>query len=303
LNETICGKWHFDGAVRDTDWYRLVIPEPGAHVTLMLDSSEFIEANLYIASETCPLEIVEYVTGGCEANIDLDWVTAGAYQIIVAPGFETPIECGAPYMMDSYSLSVQGDVSTENAPLNDSCGDAVAIGDGVHEFSTFYASTDGSPDSPVECGDFGTSFRADIWFDYVSPVDGTVTASLCGLADFDTRIEVRSGGCDGPIIACNDDSEDCAQLTSMTSFPSLCGERFTIRVGGFLLARGHGDLEMSSVGSCCPADFDRDGLVTGSDLGAFLAVWGSSDPRADFDGDGVVGGTDLATILAAWGEC
>ncbi|HAW95789.1 MAG TPA: hypothetical protein DCX60_05885 [Phycisphaerales bacterium] len=303
LNETICGSWHFDGSVRDTDWYRLVVPEPGATLDIVVESSEFMEANLFIAAESCPLEILEYVTGGCRTDISLDWVTAGAYQIIVAPGFERIIQCGDPNLMDRYSLSVMGEVSTENAPLNDLCADAILISDGLHDFSTFYASTDGPPDSPLACGDFGTAIGADIWFEYVSDVTGTVTVSLCDLANFDTRLEIRADGCDGPMVACNDDAEGCGEYTSAVSFAAQCGERYSLRIGGYDKSRGEGQLEISSVGDCCLGDFDGDGIVGGSDLAAFLAVWGSSESEMDFDGDGVVGGTDLATILAAWGEC
>jgi hypothetical protein len=303
LNETVCGQWHFDGVVRDTDWYRLSVPEPGARLSLALTSSDFIEGNLYIASESCPVTVMEYVAGGCPTSINLEWVPAGTYQIIVAPGFERIIECGAPQSMDRYSLSVSGDTSTENAPENDACSDAVLVEDGLQPFSTFYASTDGPANSPEECGEYETEIGADIWFEYVSPVGGVVTASLCKRADFDTRLEIRRGGCDGALIACNDDSPECSDFTSQVSFSALCGERYSIRVAGYQMARGDGSLEMSSDGGCCFGDLDGDGLVSGSDLATFLAVWGSDDSRADFDGDGIVNGADLASILAAWGEC
>jgi hypothetical protein len=303
LNETVCGQWHFDGVVRDTDWYRLSVPEPGATLSLVLESSEFIEGNLYIASESCPITLLEYVSGGCPTSIDLDWVPAGYYQVIVAPGFERVIECGAPQSMDHYSLSVIGDVSTENAPVNDGCSEAVLIEDGLHSFSTFYATTDGPPNSPEECGEYETAIGADIWFDYISTIDGEVTASICERADFDTRLEIWQGGCSGVLVACNDDSPDCSDFTSKVSFSAVCGELYTVRVAGYQMARGDGSLEMSSEGSCCFGDLDGDGLVSGSDLATFLAVWGSDDSRADFDGDGIVNGADLAAILAAWGEC
>lgn len=303
LNESICGQWHFDGVVRDTDWYRLNVPEPGASLSLVLQSSEFIEANLYIASEACPLSLLHYVTGGCPTVIDLEWVPAGAYQVIVAPGFERIVDCDDPYGMHRYSLSVSGDVSTENAPLNDACNEALLVEDGVHVFSTYYASTDGPSESPAECGEYGVGIGADIWFDYVSQINGEVTASVCGTADFDTRLEIRKDGCDGAVIACNDDSPKCADFTSMINFPALCGERYSIRLAGYELTRGDGVLEMTSNGSCCVGDLDGDGIVSGSDLATVLAVWGSDDPRADFNGDGIVAGADLAAILAAWGGC
>jgi len=51
-----------------------------------------------------------------------------------------------------------------------------------------------------------------------------------------------------------------------------------------------------------PADFDGDGAVGSSDLGALLAAWGSAGAGGeDLDGDGVVGSSDLGILLAAWG--
>ena len=50
-----------------------------------------------------------------------------------------------------------------------------------------------------------------------------------------------------------------------------------------------------------PGDIDGDCQVTGADLGALLAAWGSNDPAADFNGDGIVSGGDLGALLANWG--
>ena len=36
-----------------------------------------------------------------------------------------------------------------------------------------------------------------------------------------------------------------------------------------------------------PGDLNGDGLVNGSDVGLFLAVWGTSDPNADLNGNGI----------------
>ncbi len=57
--------------------------------------------------------------------------------------------------------------------------------------------------------------------------------------------------------------------------------------------------------SCCPADINLDGAVTGSDLTLVLGFWG---PRpawapADINQDGVVDGADLAVLLGSWGPC
>ena len=49
-------------------------------------------------------------------------------------------------------------------------------------------------------------------------------------------------------------------------------------------------------------DVDGDCQVTGADLGALLAAWGSDDPAADFNDDGTVGGGDLGLLLSNWGS-
>lgn len=45
-------------------------------------------------------------------------------------------------------------------------------------------------------------------------------------------------------------------------------------------------------------DFNGDGVVNGADLGALLAVWGTSG--GDLDGDGTTGGSDLGILLTNW---
>jgi hypothetical protein len=83
--------------------------------------------------------------------------------------------------------------------------------------------------------------------------------------------------------------------------------QFYLRENALVFAgvRDAANLAMSgSVGApgCdIPGDVDGDCQVTGADLGAMLAAWGSADPAADVDGDGVVGGSDLGMLLASWG--
>ena len=63
-----------------------------------------------------------------------------------------------------------------------------------------------------------------------------------------------------------------------------------------------GNLNISGPeGSPCPADYDGDGAVGGTDLTTLLAAWGT--PAGDIDGDSNTSGTDLTTLLAAWGPC
>gem|GEM_PF-3200238 len=54
----------------------------------------------------------------------------------------------------------------------------------------------------------------------------------------------------------------------------------------------------------CPADFDGDGNVGGSDLAVLLGSWGACvGCAADFNGDGVVDGAELGVLLGSWGPC
>jgi hypothetical protein len=52
----------------------------------------------------------------------------------------------------------------------------------------------------------------------------------------------------------------------------------------------------------CPADFNGDGVVDGTDLGTLFAGWGQPGPT-DIDGNGITDGADLGTLLFAWGAC
>lgn len=47
-----------------------------------------------------------------------------------------------------------------------------------------------------------------------------------------------------------------------------------------------------------PGDFTGDGIVSGADLGALLAMWGT--PEGDLDGNGTTSGADLGILLTNW---
>jgi hypothetical protein len=50
----------------------------------------------------------------------------------------------------------------------------------------------------------------------------------------------------------------------------------------------------------CPADFNQDGGVDGSDVESFFLAWESGDPVADVNLDGGVDGSDIETFFVAW---
>jgi hypothetical protein len=50
----------------------------------------------------------------------------------------------------------------------------------------------------------------------------------------------------------------------------------------------------------CPADFNVDGGVDGSDVGAFFSIWESGDCLADVNLDGGVDQGDVDVFFGAW---
>ena len=50
----------------------------------------------------------------------------------------------------------------------------------------------------------------------------------------------------------------------------------------------------------CPADFNHDGIVDGSDLALLLGAWGGVDSCFDLNRNGLVDGADLAYLLGTW---
>jgi hypothetical protein len=50
----------------------------------------------------------------------------------------------------------------------------------------------------------------------------------------------------------------------------------------------------------CPADFNQDGGVDGSDVAAFFQAWQNGESSADVNQDGGVDGGDVATFFIAW---
>jgi hypothetical protein len=54
--------------------------------------------------------------------------------------------------------------------------------------------------------------------------------------------------------------------------------------------------------SCCPADFNCDGVVDAADLTTMLGGWGLGG-QTDVTGNGTTDGSDLAVLLGSWGAC
>jgi type IX secretion system substrate protein len=126
-------------------------------------------------------------------------------------------------------------------PVNDNCADATAIGEVTDlEFSNVDATTDGPfhPDSPCPGSGNADSLYNDIWYLYTPTFSGNCIWTLCGTADFDSKIAVYVPGSpcppvDSNLLDCNEDGASCPNGTSEIVFSVIEGEQYLLRLAGF----------------------------------------------------------------------
>lgn len=128
-------------------------------------------------------------------------------------------------------------------PANDNCADAIPIGAVTTEvFSNIDATTDGPLHLNSPCPGSGVpeldSIYNDIWYLYTSGFTGLTSFSMCGNADFDTKIAVYRAGATCPVsdedlLNCNEDGANCLGSTSELVFAAQEGESYLLRIGGF----------------------------------------------------------------------
>ncbi|MBL8896184.1 MAG: hypothetical protein JNM84_01090 [Planctomycetes bacterium] len=109
-------------------------------------------------------------------------------------------------------------------PENDECPGAIVLPEGTS--GPFDNSSASSSTPPFLC------FLAekDLWFAHTAACTGTLEVSLCGLAAFDTVVQVYSGSCANLIsLGCNDDA--CG-LQSRIEFSVVQGTAYWIRIAG-----------------------------------------------------------------------
>lgn len=190
-------------------------------------------------------------------------------------------------------------------PVNDLCSDAMAIGLGSTPFRQLLAEREG-PESTCLDEDLR---GGDIWFVHRVACTGSFLIGTCGIADFNTNIDVFRGGCDAlEPVACNDDNLLCEVETSIVAIEgAACGEQLWIRVSGVDGGMGSGEISIDCFGVPCPciADLNGDGQVDGADFGLLLSAFGpcSRACPADLNESGAVDGADIGLLLALWGEC
>jgi hypothetical protein len=188
-------------------------------------------------------------------------------------------------------------------PGADNCAapDPIA-GLGVFPFNNSVATTGAEGQAEGICLFFGTmGIDNDIWYDWTSPSDGTVTVSLCAQTTMDSKFAVYNGpGCPtGAALACNDDA-GCAPngLASRLSFVAVNGGVYTFQLGNFPGAAG--DIGTFTITKAAPpgdcdvyddgATENSVGLTNGGEV-----LW--------MHRQGVAGGsTVVKSISSAWGS-
>lgn len=159
-------------------------------------------------------------------------------------------------------------------PANDNCADAEAVTTGSTSFSTLGAGTDG-PAHPNNCTSTGStpdSIFADIWYTFTPDFTGLAKWSMCGTADFDTKIAVYQPGSacppsDEDLYACNEDGPGSCDVTSEVVFDVVAGETYLLRLGGYGDGSpgesGSGTFTIEEFSSAIPNDFCQNAQPVG----------------------------------------
>ncbi len=175
-------------------------------------------------------------------------------------------------------------VLSVNAIPNDLCANPKPVTNGSISFSNVGANTDGPNEANLGFGGGDLQVHQDVWFIYTATAIGTATVDLCG-SNFDTKIAIYNATCPaGPntAIAGNDDFTCGNGLQSQTTFACIAGNRYLIRVGGYLNNVGTVQMNVSCLGvPACYANCDGSSaspLLTANDFQCFLIKYAQGCP-------------------------
>jgi hypothetical protein len=160
----------------------------------------------------------------CGAQSQMEFnVTQGNAYILQVGNYDT----GAP---GSGTFSVNQFVPI---PVDDCQAPMSLPGPGTYAYDTTLAT---NSSQAAACG----NIYFDYWYTYPAMTNGTATLTTCGLITssyLDTKCAVYDGaGCPTtPSIACVDDATCASQsgLTTTLSWPTVCGQMYTVRMGSF----------------------------------------------------------------------
>lgn len=225
--------WAEDGA-RDVDWYEFSVSGIST-VSLSLRSPG--PGQLFLLDDRCPPAVLDSTSAfaaACPASIEV-CVLPGTYRVLAALSVFDGFPCGMPDGRNAYELSLEVSACEALPPANDECGaptDVPATGAAI-AFDTRLAS-DSAGGLPAACEEGnGLAIVRDVWYRW-TPARGTARIRTCGGAgpQFDTRLAVYPA-CGGPLVACNDDSDECPGFGSSLLLPADGTTGYLVRLGGF----------------------------------------------------------------------
>ena len=143
-------------------------------------------------------------------------------------------------------------------PINDcATRPSIIMTDGTPvPFDTTFAGTDGPPQATCGSGNNDVQIHKDLWWRFLAPANGMISASNCFTGNFDSKIAVYSIGSDpsnfdpqllpSMFMGCNEDCVDSTYWTSDLSVNGIrAGRYYLVRLGGYAGASGTGTVRVT----------------------------------------------------------
>ena len=171
-----------------------------------------------------PLALAALALHGCGGLVPVPYKAPASALFDPTPAVPPTTDSGGE---DDTDARPPADLECADVWLGSAVGAAVATGTNL-----------GAADDHAYCGedggDTGWSYRAgageDLLYWWVAPADGAFTFDTNG-SSYDTMLTIYQGGCDGAIVACNDDS--IYGLSSQVSARFRRGDAVIIALDGF----------------------------------------------------------------------
>lgn len=247
-DQSHCGSFAFDGVVRDTDWFELIVPgAPGTQTDVTITAVAESQFHAGFALPLCNGFFDASIAGdACQTVSFTKCYAAGSLvYVVILPAFAGVIPCGDPSLGD-WRLTVTCAPGNCPVPGNDNCDAAISV---AVPSGTFGATVDATADlfAPSPCG---TPVSAPgVWYT-VAGTGNTLTASLCnGFTTYDTQLNVYCGSCGS--LSCIGGNDDTCGLQSQVSWCSTAGEIYYVLVQGFGGQTGPFQLVVSDDGVAC----------------------------------------------------
>jgi len=198
------------------------------------------------------------------------------------------------------------------SPPNDNCVDAIEIGDVTDEpFSNINATTDGHFHLNPPCPGASSvdSLYNDIWYRYTPQYNGYALWTICGTANFDTKIAVYQPGASCPprdedLMNCNEDAGECAGSTSEIIFPVDSAQTYLLRLAGFGQdtpgEEGTGTFSVNRITTSLVNDFCPDALEITVGLGQAFTTIGATTDGPNHPDNPCFGFGDISAQSDAW---